>query len=177
MSSGNNVRRTPGGRSSEYRYDGAIRCWQRHASTARRYSIFCGARNQRRLRKSEVTWSYFRTEKTSLAAAIMIEWSHVNCRVDDVVDQQELRIRSPTVSTPMSRRAIAVPAWWLTDERCEFGVGLGNMRPHRDIGIDGYAKITNGADWRDHGCADWNWREPRPKFDVGEEMMNTKLPP
>jgi len=44
-------------------------------SAARRYSILCRARNQWRSRKSGVTWSYFRTEKTRLAAALKTDWS------------------------------------------------------------------------------------------------------
>jgi len=88
VSSGNNVIRT-----SELRWqvlDGAILCWQRNASTVRRYSFPMNAAN---------------------------------------------------------------PAYDGETSRCSFG----NMRPHRDIGIDVCAKITNGADWRDHGCGDWNW--------------------
>jgi len=74
VSSGNKVRRTPKLRWQVY--DGAILCWQRNASTVRRYSFNYGAVHSTwRSRKSEVTWLYFRTEKTSQAVAFMTVWS------------------------------------------------------------------------------------------------------
>jgi hypothetical protein len=50
------------------------------------------------------------------------------------------------------------------------------MRPHQDTGIDVNAKITNRVNCRDHGCADRNCMV-HPEFDVGDERMNTNLPP
>ena len=61
--------------SSVERYDGARPSWQRNARTANLYAIRSGARSQWRSRNSGVTWSYFRAEQTSRAAAFKTDWS------------------------------------------------------------------------------------------------------
>jgi len=43
-------------------YGGAVPCWQRKMSTARRYAILSGTCNQWRSQSNGVTLSYFRAE-------------------------------------------------------------------------------------------------------------------
>ena len=67
--------------SVELRYGGACPAWQRNAITASRNVMRSGIRSQWRSRSSGVTWSYFRADSTSRAAAFNTDWSLFNCEI------------------------------------------------------------------------------------------------